>query len=290
MAPASTAWAWRPSRRARSSRTCSSIASIRSMRSRRRWRDRRSEVGRDQRCSCTSTAGSNGDASGTSGRVMASHHAEEAWLMGVAHYFERVREATGSRFWVNNPTGRGDRPGPASRGDGLHDQPRRTEATWCGALLKRSCPSSRECLRESEDDEVVADLVQRRLVGRICERFMPLYERSGGREGFVSIQGAPEADHDACGHPRGGSRRPGHRAQRHSQDLRRPRRDSKPSRRSSPRARQVIVTEVFSVAQVIETCDRWLAVTERTGVRPPFMMSPITGIFGDHLKKRAARD
>ena len=28
---------------------------------------------------------------------------------------------------------------------------------------------------------------------------------------------------------------------------------------------QVIVTEVFSVAQVIEACERWLAVTQRTG-------------------------
>ena len=53
---------------------------------------------------------------------------------------------------------------------------------------------------------------------------------------------------------------------------------------------QVIVTEVFSVAQVIETCERWLRVTEQTGIRPPFFMSPITGILGDHLKKIAARD
>jgi transaldolase len=52
----------------------------------------------------------------------------------------------------------------------------------------------------------------------------------------------------------------------------------------------VILTEVFSVAQLIETCERWLAVTSRTGIRPPFMMSPITGIFGDHLKAVARRD
>ena len=50
---------------------------------------------------------------------------------------------------------------------------------------------------------------------------------------------------------------------------------------------QVIVTEVFSVAQVIETCERWLRITDETGVRPPFFMSPITGILGDHFKKLA---
>ncbi len=52
----------------------------------------------------------------------------------------------------------------------------------------------------------------------------------------------------------------------------------------------VIVTEVFSVAQLIETCERYLKVTARTGTRPPFFMSPITGILGDYLKALAARD
>lgn len=51
-----------------------------------------------------------------------------------------------------------------------------------------------------------------------------------------------------------------------------------------------IVTEVFSLAQLVETSERYLKVTARTGNRPPFFMSPITGIFGDHLKALAARD
>jgi transaldolase len=49
-----------------------------------------------------------------------------------------------------------------------------------------------------------------------------------------------------------------------------------------------IVTEAFSLAQFIETCERYLRVTGRTGDRPPFFISPITGIFGDHLKALAA--
>jgi transaldolase len=49
----------------------------------------------------------------------------------------------------------------------------------------------------------------------------------------------------------------------------------------------VIVTEVFSLDQVVATCELYLQVTARTGVRSPFFMSPITGILGDHLKKLA---
>ena len=51
-----------------------------------------------------------------------------------------------------------------------------------------------------------------------------------------------------------------------------------------------IVTEVFSLAQLVETSERYLAVTGRTGLRPPFFMSPITGLLGDHLKAVAVRD
>ena len=50
------------------------------------------------------------------------------------------------------------------------------------------------------------------------------------------------------------------------------------------------MTEVFSLDQLVETSERYLRVTERTGVRPPFFMSPITGILGDHLKAVARRD
>src|SRR5207245_522204 len=45
-----------------------------------------------------------------------------------------------------------------------------------------------------------------------------------------------------------------------------------------------IVTEVFSLAQLVETNERYVRASARSGVRPPFFVSPITGIFGDHLR------
>jgi transaldolase len=205
----------------------------------------------------------------------------------AGHYFERVRATTGSRFWVNNPTV--EEIDLALRHGAMGCT---TNPAYGGNLVRRApdevLPIVRECLASSEDDAIVADLVQRRLIERICERFLPLYERSGGREGFVSIQGAPEADTDSAlilaegrvarsiapnATPKIPATAPGLDA----------------FATLVAEGSQVIVTEVFSVAQVIETCERWLAVTERTGVRPPFMMSPITGILGDHLKKRAGQ-
>ncbi len=204
------------------------------------------------------------------------------------HYFERVRAETGGRFWINNPTIEEMDLALAHGAMGCTTNP-----GYGGNLVKRApsevLPIVRACLPESDDDEVVADLVQRRLVGRICERFGPLYEQTEGREGFVSIQGAPESDTDGAvileearaartiapnATPKIPATVPGYEAME----------------TIVAEGSQVIVTEVFSTAQVIETCERWLAVTDKTGVRPPFFMSPITGILGDHLKSLAARD
>ncbi len=204
------------------------------------------------------------------------------------HYFDRVRAETGGRFWVNNPTSEEMDLALAHGAMGCTTNP-----GYGGNLVKRApdevLPVVRDALAESDDDETVAELVQQRLVGRICERFGGLYERSDGREGFVSIQGAPERDTVGAdiiraaeaawaiapnATPKIPATVPGYEAFEYV------------VRRGS----QVIVTEVFSVAQVIETCERYLAVTAETGVRPPFFMSPITGILGDHFRKLARRD
>jgi transaldolase len=204
------------------------------------------------------------------------------------HYFERVRETTGSRFWVNNPTIQEMDLALEHGAMGCTTNP-----GYGGNLVKRApeqvLPIVQECLLESEDDEVVAALVQRRLVARIADRFMPLYERTEGREGFVSIQGAPEADTDGAVILEEG------RAARTIAPNTTPKIPATAPGLAAFKVlvgegSQVIVTEVFSVAQLIEICESWLTVTSRTGVRPPFIMSPITGIFGDHLKKLAARD
>jgi hypothetical protein len=50
------------------------------------------------------------------------------------------------------------------------------------------------------------------------------------------------------------------------------------------------MTEVFSLAQVAETCERYQRATSEAGTQPVFIMAPITGIFGDHLRTVAARE
>lgn len=204
------------------------------------------------------------------------------------NYFTQLVAETRTRVWVNNPTV--EEIGLALQQGAVGCT---TNPAYGANLLRRApdeiLPIIAECVHLSSENAVVADLVQQRLVARIVEQFRPLYDASEGREGFVSIQGAPEADTDAdhileearAGHAIGPNATPKIPA-------------TAPGliafENLVAEGFPTIVTEVFSLAQFIETCERYLRVTDRTGNRPPFFISPITGIFGDHLKAIAARD
>lgn len=206
----------------------------------------------------------------------------------TSKYFARLSLETPTRVWVNNPTV--DEIGLALAQGAVGST---TNPAYVGGLLKRAPdlvrPLIQEAVREAPDDDEAVDLVQRKLVARVVERFQPLYDATEGRAGYVSIQGAPDADSEAdlivaaarAGHALGPNATP-----------------KVPATAPGLAAFETIVedgfptivTEVFSLAQLIEACERYLKVTSRTGLRPPFFVSPITGIFGDHLKSLAAHD
>lgn len=202
-------------------------------------------------------------------------------------YFERVREATGTRFWVNNPT-MGEVENALRHGAmGCTTNP-----AFAAGLLGRAPgeiePIIDACVASEPDDLQVANHVQELLVARIAGAFLPLYDRSAGREGFASIQGAPGSDADADEIVR---------EARHARSLGPNVTPKLPATHAGLDALDilvaddspVIVTEVFSVAQVIAVCERWLAAAGRSGRRPPFFMSPITGIFSDYLRGMSDR-
>jgi transaldolase len=202
-------------------------------------------------------------------------------------YFDWLQRQTASRVWINNPT--------------LHEVELAlgqgavactTNPAFGGNLLKRSpdeiVPDIRAVAAQGiVGDEAVA-LIQERLVSRILPRFLPRYEQSGGREGWVSFQGAPELDTEARAIlesarsaralgpnciPKIPATGPG------LEVLEELVRDGQP----------ILMTEVFSLAQVRETCERYLRASRASGHRPVFIMAPITGILGDHLRSVAAR-
>ena len=182
-------------------------------------------------------------------------------------YFSRLVTETPSRVWVNNPTIEEVALAQAEGAVGCTTNP-----AYGGGLLKRAPDEIRpiiaKAVAESSEASVleIANIVQQRLATR--------------------IQGAPEADTDGeniweavqANHAIGPNATPKIPA-------------TLPGFVAFDRVVEsgwpVIVTEVFSLDQLEAFCERYLAITAKTGVRPPFIVAPITGILGDHLKKLA---
>lgn len=205
----------------------------------------------------------------------------------MTDYFSRLVSETPTRAWVNNPTE--EETGLALAHGAVGST---TNPAYGGGLLRRApgevVPIVDAVLAEhpDADDRGIVDLVQQRLVGRIVARFRPLFDATGGTAGFVSIQGSPDTDMD------------GERIWEEAQANHAIGPNATPKipatlagfvamERVVEHGWPIIVTEVFSLDQVETTCELYLRVTDRTGVRSPFFMSPITGILGDHLKKLA---
>ncbi len=203
-------------------------------------------------------------------------------------YFARVRAAAHGHFWVNNPTLEELDRAIAAGAMGCTTNP-----GYGGNLARRAPeeirPVVRDVVRSEADDARSAELTQHRLVSRIAERLLPLFESSNGRAGFVSLQGSPETDGDAAE-----IEREAREARALAPNVAPKIPATKPGLQAMERLvtdnHPVIVTEVFSIAQLKETAERWLKAAEASGVRPPFFISPITGIFGDYLKQIAVRD
>ena len=170
-------------------------------------------------------------------------------------YFHRVTRETPTRFWVNNPTIEDAKRAVAAGAISCTTNP-----TFCSNMIKAKSESAYalsvidSIVQQTADDDTAADLVQQRLVKRVMENFLPLYERRPGLEGLVSIQGDPGADDD-----------PNHIVE----EALRFRKLAKnfiakiPCTDAGLQAIEILIaedmptiaTEVFAIAQVAETCE-----------------------------------
>jgi transaldolase len=199
----------------------------------------------------------------------------------VSGYLARVKAETSSRFWINNPTIEEADLAIAAGAVGSTTNP-----AFMSSLLRRApteiLPVIREHLYASGDDRVIADHVQLGLVTRLARTFEEVHRTSGGRLGLVSIQGAPATDHDPD------------TIFREALEARQARPNVVPKipataagldvlEALAARGEPCIVTEVFSLDQLAATCERHAAASL---TRDPSLLfiSPITGIFGDHLR------
>lgn len=205
-------------------------------------------------------------------------------------YFKRVGEQSPTMFWINNPT-----------------QPEADLALEHGALGCTNNPSYTQkmldhpdysdytfgildqVLSEFSDDRQAAIEFQARLVKPVADKFMPLYEKSDGEHGFVSIQGDPFADdvvadivnqaldnrkvspNICCKIP---VTEPGLKAIEELVPLNTP----------------MNSTEIFGVSQFVALAETYEKVARRSGKWPIMYMSHIAGIYDDYLRNYVAEN
>ena len=200
-------------------------------------------------------------------------------------YFHDVTAETPTRFWINNPTIKEAKLAIEAGAVGCTTNPAYSSKMLLDAdesvIVKNLI---REALPHYKNDDDVASVVQRSLVKRLTELFMPIYSRSNGKEGFVTIQCNPlletGADYIIS--------------------------DGRESRKISPNimvkipvtdagiaaietlAREnnpVMATEVMAVSQAISICEAYKSASVKSGNSPAFYVTHITGILDDYFRE-----
>ena len=199
-------------------------------------------------------------------------------------YFHRVTAQSPTMFWINNPT-REEADWAIEAGAlGCTNNPsytwkmiiHPTEGDYAKAMLD-------EVIREIEDDNQAIAELQRRLVKPVQEKFLPLYKKTGGQHGYVSIQGDPinEDDPDVIIREALKNRELG------------PNICTKiPTTKAGLAAMEALIaedtplnaTEIMGVDQGISICEMYQQASKKTGKAPMLYLSHIAGIYDEYLK------
>ena len=202
-------------------------------------------------------------------------------------YFHRVAKETPTRLWINNPSA--DEAEQALDAGAISCT---TNPTF-GARLVQAEPQFihgiiDEVIPGLTDDDDAADRVVQRVTARLLARFLPLYERSRGTEGFVTIQSDPRNDLDARDMVDAALR---YRALGPNFMAKIPvtMAGLEAIEALIPEGVPICATEVFGIDQSVAVSELYQRVTRRTGTQPPFYVTHITGIFDEYLAKTVER-
>ena len=206
----------------------------------------------------------------------------------VAGYFHRVHKETATRFWINLPTDE-----EAARAIEAGAVSCTTNPTHCARMITMEPDYMRGVIdgvvKEVSDDVAAAERVYQLASLRIMQRFLPLYEASGGKEGFVTIQGNPQFDDDADYITNEALR---HVAVGRNAMAKIPTNEAGIVAIENLVARNVPIcaTEIFTVSQAVDVCEAYQRAARKSGNHPPFFVTHITGIFDKWMAEYAERE
>ena len=204
-------------------------------------------------------------------------------------YFHRVAALTPTKMWINNVTPQEAEWAIAAGAMGCTQNP---SYTW--KMLNHEEGRDQalalldETLAESDDNNEVECILQRKLVKGIADKFMAVYEKTDGAHGYVSIQGDPIHEED----PQviiDEARKNGAMSPNVMIKI--------PATEAGLEAMGVLIeestplnaTEIMGLSQVIDVCEMYNKITARTKTRPVMYFSLITGIYDEWLHKEVEK-
>lgn len=206
----------------------------------------------------------------------------------MAHYFEQLNAETENRFWINNPSK--EHIELAIRHGAVACT---TNPAYCSKLIKMEPEYLNgvidDVLSITKDIDKAAYLTYQRTAQRIMRSFLPLHAKSGGTEGFVTIQHDPREDEDTeatiASVEANRALGPNYMAKipviEGAMDV---------IEYCVEENIPICATEVFAISQARDMCERYERAAERSGNRPPFYLTHISGIFDEYIQKIAKRD
>jgi transaldolase len=199
-------------------------------------------------------------------------------------YFHRVTAQTPTRFWINNVTREEADISLEAGAVGCTQNPsyvykmltHESENEYASGVLNK-------VIGDLSDNDLAQETLQRELVREIALRFLPLWEKSNGKYGYVSIQGNPfKEDVENLIRNARFNRMAGANIM-----------CKIPATEDGLKAIEVLMaegspinaTEVMGVRQAMDVCDVYDKVASKMKNPPLVYISHITGIYDEYLGK-----
>jgi transaldolase len=166
-----------------------------------------------------------------------------------------------------------------------------TNPSYCLRILNdpEDAPYAKELLkgilRDEKDDAEALGYLQRSLVEEVARRFLPLYESTGGKQGYVSVQGDPfREDKDSilrfarlnCTAPNIMAKIPAIPSGLEAAAI------------LAAEGVPVLLTECFAVRQVIDSCEMYVEATKSLSNPAPMYFALITGIYDEYMHNQVS--
>ncbi len=209
--------------------------------------------------------------------------------MKKKEYFQRVKALTPTYFWVNNPTRREARLAIEAGAIGCTTNPSHVWKAMENEEEKEYVFSILDDILKTEPDDRKALLeLQSRLVEDLAEYFKPIYEKSNGYDGWVSIQGDPfHEDTDSIFNYAKRNCKPGKNV---IAKIPATEKGIAAMGKLVKEGISILATENMAVRQALDVCEEYTKQSEGMKNPPVFIYAHIAGIYDQHLQDVVKKD